>query len=187
MVQNSSLAEGGYVQGAADDSESWALGLSSTTFWRNKDRLLAASPNEVESLVREIVLSESADHNQDSPGLSEDSLTKLIKPTTCIFVGNLSILDKLKPSNYDAVIVCSANLDPSAEVKWNKMYIHLICPACKLGGRLLRKELPKMRKALDTFHSPKRLLFCCATGKDVSVGAALAALCLYFRDDGTCG
>ena len=184
MVHNSDMAEGGYVQGAADDSESWAQGLSPTLFWHNRDRLMAASPNEIEELIKEILLSESIGDGQLPQGLNQGPLLKLIKPTTPIYIGDLSILGNPMPVDYDAMVVCNAKSDPNLEAKYTRKYIHLACPNGKLGGRLLRKELPKMHKVLDTLQPFRRLLFCCATGRDLSVGAALVALCLYFKNDG---
>ena len=185
MVHDSDMAEPWYVQGAADDSESWAKGLSPTLFWRNRDRLLAASPNEVEDLIKEILLNDLTSDRQLSPGLDQGSLLKLIKPTTCIYLADSSVLSNTAPVDYDAIIICSPKSDPGLEAKYTKKYIHLACPDGKLGGRLLRKELPKMQRILNTLQSFRRLLFCCATGRDMSVGAALVALCLYFNDSGT--
>lgn len=185
MIHSSDMAEGGYVQGAADDSESWAQGLNPVLFWHNKDKLLAASPNEIEDLIRELLLSESTGDGLLPQGLNQGVLLRLIKPTTCVYIGYSTILGDLMPVDYDAIVVCGAKPEPSLKVKYTKKYIHLTCPNGKLGGRLLRNELPKMQKFLDSLVPFGRLLFCCATGRDLSVGAALVALCLYFKDDGT--
>lgn len=185
MIHNSDMAEGGYVQGAADDSESWAQGLNPVLFWHNKDKLLAASPNEIEGLIKELLLSEPIGDGLLPQELNQGSLFELIKPTTCVYIGYSTIVGDLMPVDYDAIVVSSAEPEPSLKAKFTKKYIHLTCPSGKLGGRLLRKELPKMQKTLDSLVPFRRLLFCCVTGKDLSIGAALVALCLYFKDNGT--
>ena len=184
MIKNSARSEGWYVQGAADDSESWARGITPTLFWRHKVKLLATLPNETEDLIKELLYTNLTSNGQLVPAPNPDLLVTLIKPTTCVFLGSSGILEHMVPTKYDAVIVCSAEPDGVLEAKWKKKYVHLACPVGKLGGRLLRRELPKMQQTLTRFQPFRRLLFCCATGKDVSIGAALVALCLYFNKDG---
>ena len=41
-----------YLQGAADDEETWALGLSSQDFWLNYERLRCASAAQIEDVLR---------------------------------------------------------------------------------------------------------------------------------------
>ena len=44
-----------YVQGAGDDQESWARGLTPALFWKNKDTLLGLPPIECVDAARQIV------------------------------------------------------------------------------------------------------------------------------------
>lgn len=54
-------AEYEYLQGAADDEESWARGLSPTVFWNNVDELLAAPPGlACEAAIQEVVIRTAA-------------------------------------------------------------------------------------------------------------------------------
>ena len=161
------------------------MGLTPVMFWQHKDELLAAAPGEIEKLAKSIV--EDSEFSEKMPTVSTECCEKtasLVKPTTSIFIGVLAILNVLNPSEYDAVIVCSSKSDPEMEVRWKKKYVHLLCVDGKLGSRSLRTELPKMQVFLDRVGSFKKILFCCLTGKDLSVGCALVALCLYVDEDG---
>ena len=184
MVQTSNRSKGWYVQGAADDSESWAQGLTPTLFWRHKTELLKASPNEVEDLIREILHADATCNGQSVSRLGLNSGLTLIKPTNCVFIGSSNRVGDTTPAEYDAVIVCSPEADENLKSRWKERYIHLACPAGKLGGRLLRKELPKMQETFIKLKTFQRVFFYCSTGTDASVGAALVALCLYFDEDG---
>lgn len=81
-------------------------------------------------------------------------------------------------------------------------HLHLHCGPGKLGSKDLRKQLLKLAPFLaEHFHSPPNtsttpspasptqlpaleIIICCETGKDLSVGVALALLCLYTNDTG---
>ena len=44
-----------YCQGASDDEECWARGLTPSLFWANRDVLLAASPDRIAAVVDDVV------------------------------------------------------------------------------------------------------------------------------------
>lgn len=47
----------GYVQGAGDDTENWALGLTPPVFWDNAERLLSTPEADLPELIRTLVAS----------------------------------------------------------------------------------------------------------------------------------
>lgn len=49
-----------YVQGAGDDHENWARGLTPDFFWKHKDELLASEKDHLEATVNRLVAEESA-------------------------------------------------------------------------------------------------------------------------------
>ncbi|KAF6767132.1 Initiator tRNA phosphoribosyl transferase [Kalmanozyma brasiliensis GHG001] len=49
-----------YVQGAGDDHENWARGLTPDMFWKHHDELLACDKAQIESLVDRIVADDAA-------------------------------------------------------------------------------------------------------------------------------
>ena len=48
-----------YVQGAGDDHENWARGLTPDVFWKHHDQLLACTKDELEALVDSVVAEEA--------------------------------------------------------------------------------------------------------------------------------
>ena len=93
---------------------------------------------------------------------------------------------------YDGIIVCD-NVSPSkpgpkpVDARKNGTRIlHFLCSDGKLGSRALRSQLPLLLpfiRSLTVGEKPPKILMACFTGKDLSVGVALAVLCLFFDDD----
>lgn len=167
------------MQGAADDHEAWSPGLTPPVFWKNKDLLLSTNEEDAPSLVAKLLAEEAA--------AGSSSSVTLIKPTSTIYISPSNNIDL---EGFDAVISCtptpiSAETLKTARVKH---YLHLKCQTGKLGSRDLRSELarlPDFVASLPLSTSRSKILICCPTGKDLSVGTALAILCLYANDGGT--
>lgn len=162
-----------YVQGAADDHESWSCGLDATTFWKYSEQLLAASEDELPALIEQLLSQSGAQPILRGP--------TLIKPTTCIFISN-----QVAAQGFDVVIQCSPAPDPDivASIQDGRYY-HLACSAVsKIGSRQLRSQLPKLDAAGSQLTCSAKILIACPTGKDLAVGVALAMICLYFSGGG---
>ncbi|KAH7033164.1 initiator tRNA phosphoribosyl transferase-domain-containing protein [Microdochium trichocladiopsis] len=54
-VVGGEMSEGGYIQGAGDDTENWAFGLTPPIFWANADLLLSTPEADLPGLVRQLV------------------------------------------------------------------------------------------------------------------------------------
>ncbi|TQS32253.1 hypothetical protein Golomagni_07439, partial [Golovinomyces magnicellulatus] len=54
-VVGSEMEEGGYIQGAADDTENWAHGLTAPIFWSNIDKLMETSEPELPDVIKDLV------------------------------------------------------------------------------------------------------------------------------------
>lgn len=175
-VPGNESSEGGYIQGAGDDSEGWALGLTATHYWANRQRLLASTGEELPEVIAEVIqtMSESA-----------VSIASLIQPTTGLFFGNTySTLSDREQSGNDAVISVGS-LDPDVEQGLTSYSrLQLSCGIGKKGSRELRSRLP----GLSTFFSASvpftRILIQDATEGDLGVGVALVILCKYVHDNG---
>ncbi|KXT08455.1 hypothetical protein AC579_1243 [Pseudocercospora musae] len=164
-----------YVQGAADDSESWSLGLDAPMFWKHQEELLRASEVELSGLISQLV-----GHAQDQ-GPHRQPVQ--VKPTSNFFVGTNAAASQLH-HEYDVVISCT--MTPDLEIKKAKMfsYIALATPTGKNGSRVLRNQLPSL-SALEPHLKPDvKVLITCETGKDLAIGVALALLCRYCDQEG---
>ena len=177
-VFGAEMTEGGYIQGAGDDSEGWSKGLTPTLFWRHSAQLLATSEEDVLDLVQDLITTDL-----DCNAASGDAVK--IGPTR-LFIGTLSN----KFEHYDGVVICSGTglFRPEEESKQDggKRVLNLMCGDGKLGSRALRSQLPRIPPyiaSLPNAGCAPKIIFLCATGKDLSIGVALAVLCLFFDDE----
>ncbi|KAK8213352.1 tRNA A64-2'-O-ribosylphosphate transferase [Zalaria obscura] len=167
-VPGGEASEGGYIQGAGDDSESWAHGLTAPLFWQHKDELLATSEAEIPDLIKALI-----DRRADSG----PAAATLIKPTTQLYIGTLEAADEA-PAGFRAIVTCgakSAMVDSSGGAR----HLHVACAPGKVGSRQLRNELAKVQSFVASVlrnNADADILVACSTGKDHSVGVALAIL-----------
>ena len=176
----------GYVQGAGDDIEHWANGLKAHIFWSNKDLLLNEHSDEKLSLLIDRLV------QQDSGGpvdLIHHVHLKTIP--TSLFIGKSASWGSLNTTDYRGIIFCdppALDLAQTKEaLKSGLSLLDLGCSPGKLGGQTLRKKLPLIDSfILSTINksSAAKMLVLCSSGKDLSVGVALAILCRYVGDDG---
>ncbi|KAF1851173.1 tRNA A64-2'-O-ribosylphosphate transferase [Cucurbitaria berberidis CBS 394.84] len=173
-VRGAEGSENGYIQGAADDHEAWAQGLTPTLFWKNKDLLMGTSEEDAPSLIERLI--------SEKDGSS--AVMTLIKPTSQLYISSSQNVDL---GGFNVVISCTPEpLSPTSLKDANvQHYLHLKCQTGKLGSRDLRSQLPRLLTFFTSFPAhPNNILVCCPTSKDLSVGTALAILCLYADDAG---
>ncbi|KAL4943397.1 hypothetical protein BDV06DRAFT_138026 [Aspergillus oleicola] len=170
-VRGAEISEGGYIQGAGDDSEAWAHGLTPPVFWAHKPTLLSTAeedlPDVIESLTRE-------HRNQAS-----SQQATLVAPSRNLYISQADpgLLD-----NYDLVVDCN-NVEPTESPK----RLNLGCISSKQGGRDLRNHLDKVRAFVSSQlgSTPSQsLLVMCESGKDISAGVLLTIICLFYNDFG---
>lgn len=161
-------SENGYIQGAADDQEAWSHGLTPKVFWNHEEKLLGTNEDELPDVIADLVKTEKG----------PDAAPILIAPTTNLFVSSSRNIDI---SPFSTIISCTPEpLTTTAPEHLKKKYLHLPCGAGKLGSRDLRAQLSRLPSFISSL--PDKLgdiLVCCPTGRDLSVGVALAILCLY--------
>ena len=174
-VHGAEMSEGGYIQGAGDDSEGWAHGLTPPVFWANHDLLKRTPEEDLPDLISGLV----AEHKE----LRTGQQATLIAPTKNLFICQTD--PKVNETGqYDLVIDC--NGDPSA-VEENPKRLNLGCASAKLGSRDLRKCLDTVRDFVSAHLEPdpsRSILVTCDTGKDLSAGTLLAIICLFYNDQG---
>jgi len=167
------MSEGGYIQGAGDDSEGWSNGLTAELFWKNRSVLFQASEDELPGLIARLIEGSKSVPKKEEPAL--------IKPTQNMYLGQ--VRSDAVP-DFDLAISCSALLQRSSK---EMKVLNLKCPAGKLGSRELRKKLPEAMAFVAANKEgirTQRLLLTCSTGRDLSVGVALAVLCTFYDDEG---
>ncbi|KAI1466469.1 initiator tRNA phosphoribosyl transferase [Daldinia caldariorum] len=190
-VLGGEMSEGGYIQGAGDDTENWALGLTPPVFWRHEDILLSTPEADLPDLVRSLVANSAVDVN--APGPRE------VAPS--LFVSCLPFTEPSTSSSTCTVIIHSNTTDPSTWVK-SPSFMEVGVGKHKRASRNLRLALPNINDFVRRFlqrepdsnsslegsatssSEKRRILIACETGKDLSVGIALALLCQNFDSEG---
>ena len=180
-VKGSEASDSGYIQGAGDDSESWSHGLTPAIFWHHKQRLLATSEELLSEVIQKLVAAE-----KENDSLADE--ISLVSPTKGIYLGTLAAAKQA--TGFDGIISCIDSPMPKQDQEEKSNFhgkrLDLVCRSGKLGSRALRTELSRIAPFITalSFHTDNpKLLFTCSTGRDLAVGAALVAICLFVHDD----
>ncbi|RYP25627.1 hypothetical protein DL767_008338 [Monosporascus sp. MG133] len=188
-VVGAEMSEGGYIQGAGDDTEHWALGLTPPVFWEHADLLLSTPEPVLPDLVRSLVASHASSAAASAP--------KEIAP--CLLVSSLPISEQ--PSSTCIVALHAKATDASS---WRKspVLMEVGIGKHKVASRNLRLALPHICAFVQQYfertaaeaedpdlaqHRSARVLIACESGKDLSVGVALALLCEFQDAEGNLG
>ncbi|KAL2868197.1 initiator tRNA phosphoribosyl transferase family protein [Aspergillus lucknowensis] len=174
-VYGAEISEGGYIQGAGDDSEGWAHGLTPPVFWAHKRTLLAQAEEDLPDVIEKL----TQEYRKHGSGPQ----ATLIAPTRNLYISQAdpSLVDR---GLYDLVVDCNGNAKTTIG---NQKRLNLGCISSKQGGRDLRNHLDKVRTFVSSHlgsDSSQSLLFMCESGKDLSAGALLTILCLFYNDAG---
>ncbi len=186
-VVGGEVSEGGYIQGAGDDTENWAHGLTPPVYWENRGILLSTPDAELPDLIEELV--RGAASGPSSRGI------RCVKPTSNLFVAPLSAISSAtEPETFTITLLPKI----TAESTWqtSPMRADIGLGPHKLGSRNLRTALPFIAnfvektmiagsKSSEGVSRPKDILLSCESGTDLAIGAALAISSLFFGDDGT--
>jgi len=177
---SSDESKSSYVQGAADDSESWALGLDAASFWTSIELLLSLSEDELPLAIEDVV---SASSQTRAKALSVVA-PSLIRPGSSVWIGT-NAAAKTVGEGFDLLVICSDETAGSLAVEPNDRHVALQCGSGKVGSRKLRAQLPKLDELADRIRPDTQILVTCPSSKDLAVGVALAIISLYCNDDGT--
>ncbi|KAI0445482.1 initiator tRNA phosphoribosyl transferase [Xylaria telfairii] len=182
-VPGGEMSEGGYIQGAGDDTENWSLGLTAPIFWGHAAALLSAPESDLPDLVRSLVADQTASLASNPP----------VQVAPCLFVSQLPV-SALQPQTCTITFIPKI-IDQSLWIKGPDL-IEVGTGKQKLASRNLRVALGPIcgfveaylkkdsKEALATTTAQKRILIACETGKDLSIGVALALMCQFFDDEG---
>ncbi|KAK7711921.1 tRNA A64-2'-O-ribosylphosphate transferase [Diaporthe eres] len=201
----------GYVQGAGDDTENWALGLTPPVFWENVEQLLSTPEADLPELISSLVASASSGtHQQSHPttttttnGTDSDahslppSVTQL---TPFLHVSPLPIPPSLARRDIEGSTQSWCNITilsaPTPPETWTQSPTHMevgLGARHKAASRALRTVLPRICEFACRFlllppppqqpTDPRILVADESGGRDLAAGVALALLCWCFSDD----
>ncbi|KAM0523270.1 hypothetical protein ACHAPE_001765 [Trichoderma viride] len=200
-VIGSEVDEGGYIQGAGDDTENWALGLTPDVFWANTTALLSSPEADLPDLIVRLV-EEAKVKRQAGEGSQAALPRKQLTPH--ISVRPLSTPHDLSTppvKQEDECLILLTDASPTPKESWiqSPTHIRVDLGKHKTASRNLRLALPEICSFAATFlqkhHSasdppadgnkqPPQIIVACDSGKDLSVGVALALSCYLFDDQG---
>ncbi|EFQ27959.1 initiator tRNA phosphoribosyl transferase [Colletotrichum graminicola M1.001] len=149
-VAGAEMSEAGYIQGAGDDTENWALGLTAELFWEHAGALLSAPEADLPDAVAALV----AERKRNAP---RGVPAKRVAPR---------ILVRPLPLEEDETSVVTYTL---------------------VASRNLRQALPDICAFVARHlgaHRDADVVIACESGRDLSIGAALAVYCWCFDQDG---
>ena len=184
-VPGAEASEGGYIQGAGDDSEGWSQGLTPIIFWQNVKVLESTCEQEMSDVIGHLM--------KTANDCTQRTDLVRIKPTDLLHIGSRATFDSTGDGAFNCTIICGGTVPTSGSASSkldgvaNHLVLFLNCGSGKLGSRALRTELPRLQPCIDSMSQSERpptILVVCQTGSDISVGVVLAILCLYFNDDG---
>jgi tRNA A64-2'-O-ribosylphosphate transferase len=177
-VQGAEILQGGYIQGAGDDSESWSQDMTPQIFWAHKNMLFRTQENELPDLIKNLSLKEGR--------FRKSQRAVLIEPTSNLYITSWTENEDWPYSDSDLTINCHGH---EADTHDGSKRLNLTCGSGKRGSRDLRQKLHEVKgfaaSALER-NPACRIFIICETGKDLSAGVALILLCLLYWCDGRC-
>ncbi|KAL4916835.1 tRNA A64-2'-O-ribosylphosphate transferase [Aspergillus aurantiobrunneus] len=173
-VHGAEISEGGYIQGAGDDSEGWAHGLTPPVFWAHKYTLLTQAEEDLPEVIEKLT--------QEHHGQITGHQATLVAPSPNLYISQAN--PSVRNGQYDLIIDCNSN--PRA-TQGNPKRLNLGCISSKQGGRDLRNHLDKVRGFVGSqlgANPSQSLLVMCESGIDLSAGILLTIICLFYNDAG---
>lgn len=169
-------ADEAYVQGAGDDVENWSAGFTPDLFWANRQQLLTTGEDDLPELIAML-------GDQPRPTGKDSGSFVRIPHAPWLEIGSSIAISEV--GGYETVTMCMGPLPNGTAACMRSRVCSFPCREGKLGSKDLRKILPKILELVKTRLSPSEYLrICCADGKDLAVGVALAVLCLKTNENG---
>lgn len=204
-VIGSEVDEGGYIQGAGDDTENWAMGLTPDVFWANTTAFLSAPETDLPDLIVRLVEEARVQRQSASSGDGNPSALPRKQLTPYISVRAISPLDLSTPTpssphqSNECLILLTETPTPKDTWLHSPTNLRVGLGKHKTASRNLRPALPEICSFAALFLQsqehphpvsdassvkPPQIVVACDSGKDLSVGVALALSCHLFDDEG---
>eukprot|EP01028_Stygiella_incarcerata_P013946 TRINITY_DN868_c0_g1_i8.p1 TRINITY_DN868_c0_g1~~TRINITY_DN868_c0_g1_i8.p1 ORF type:complete len:472 (-),score=116.37 TRINITY_DN868_c0_g1_i8:1929-3296(-) len=182
-----------YIQGAADDPESWAHGLTPELFWTHHDELLGDSVI-CESVAASITRSQKLGFMDISSSQSHEH------PCSCwTVIGNTKIavgrIDTFHPDHSEGVaaVVIIHPVGPLGSV--DEMQTKMTIPCLRIPMKQTLKDKNSLQvhmhdvqdlfeKVYKSLSLKKVFLIVCENGLNASCAAALALLSMFYDENG---
>ncbi|KAG5923974.1 hypothetical protein E4U42_004773 [Claviceps africana] len=187
----------GYIQGAADDTENWACGLTPHVFWDNVDELLSAADADLPGLIASLLQRDRAQREGTEGGAQPRVRDSPVQLTPVISVCPLPLPAPSPSATAVGDGVCHVVLTDvvTPRESWVRAANHMQVGLGKhkTASRNLRLALPDICAFVGAFlqrgpasgrSAERRVVVACESGRDTSVGTALALSCYLFDEQG---
>jgi tRNA A64-2'-O-ribosylphosphate transferase len=191
-TMGSSARDGGsyvYVQGAGDDTENWACGLTAELWWANVEKLMSTDEAELPGVIAELV------RESEARALEKGSTVEATPIAPGVAVCTLGQLQAAAADDDIFHIALLPTVTPAET--WTKSPTEMAVGIGKhkLASRNLRPALNDLCTAASAFFAKRldadgrpregvRVVVACESGRDASVAAALAVSMWCFNGDG---
>lgn len=176
-----------YIQGSGDDHELWGMGLTPDIFWAHRDRLLSADRSELESVVATCVSESQKQCLAHRPSAIVAGRMLLCSTSDLVInsQGKLSTNDSTGSEDIAFLIISHRAQHKYADETEQSLLSIMTLEGKKGQAHFLQTILPRsMHFIREHLVQGMRVCIACDTGKDLSVGVAIAALQKYFDDEG---
>jgi len=186
-VGGGEISEGSYIQGAGDDTENWAHGLTPSIFWANGQILLSTPEKELPELIEMLV-------RRVAETGAGGGKARCVSPTAYIFITPLPAITAGKTGANTCTIALLPKVTDESTWWTTPTRLDVGVGSHKLGSRNLRAALPMIIEFAGRMlghtlpeqecENDHHILVACETGTDISIGVALAILSLFFDGEG---
>lgn len=174
-----------YIQGAADDHETWAhASFNPDMLWNNINTLndASCSDNELLDIIEKLAIKNNKIVKMTG---SASDYYSLIKPSNIAIAKAEEVLSF--PLAEFSIIIDLSEQKVDSENHPNSKYLKFPTPPGKKGSNILRRTIPlivdDLRKTLDGHLKLPKTLVVCDTGTDFCVGVCLCLICLFPPED----
>ncbi|KAG6105020.1 hypothetical protein E4U31_001649 [Claviceps sp. LM219 group G6] len=179
-ILTSEIDSQGYIQGAADDTENWAHGLTPDLFWAHSERLLSTPDAQLPELIASLL-------EQDNMERRGQQSVDLVRLTPVISVCALPLGAPGKTDGDVCHVVLVEGVSPKDTWVRAPTYMEVGLGKHKAASRNLRLALPEICAFVRAFlerGQDRQVVVACESGRDISVGTALALSCYLFDEQG---
>ncbi|KAJ3728428.1 tRNA A64-2'-O-ribosylphosphate transferase [Lentinula raphanica] len=177
-----------YIQGSGNDHELWGMGLTPEISWEHRKLIMSTGQSEMEAVVASCASSAHGTNKARRPSAVGRVNGRILLCSTADIIAESK--DQLHQTLEIPVVVTFLVL--SSHAKWNDVSMvgnprvqYISAPEGKNGRTFIQTVLPRSMDFIQTQLTQGRsVCVACDTGKDLSVGVALAALSRYFDEDG---
>ncbi|KAG6047537.1 hypothetical protein E4U39_000337 [Claviceps sp. Clav50 group G5] len=180
-ILTSEIDSQGYIQGAADDTENWAHGLTPALFWAHCETLLSTPDAQLPELIASLLKQDKLER------ADQKSADFLVRLTPVVSVCALPLGAPGKTDGDVCHVVLVEGVTPKDTWVRAPNYIEVGLGKHKTASRNLRLALPEICAFVRAFlerGQDRQVVVACESGRDTSVGTALALSCYLFDEQG---